>query len=121
MSRIRGRDTVPELKVRRFLHRRGFRYRLHVRALPSTPDLVLPRHRAVILVHGCFWHRHPGCRYAYVPKSRREFWASKFERTIERDRRDRQSLESLGWRVATVWECELDDDHLAELVHWLAT
>jgi DNA mismatch endonuclease, patch repair protein len=109
MSRIRGKDTTPELKVRSALHRAGLRFRLHRSDLPGTPDIVLPRHRTVVFVHGCFWHRHNGCKYAYTPKSRAEFWHEKFERTVERDREAVKALRELGWQVLTVWECETAD------------
>ncbi len=109
MSRIRGRDTKPELLVRSLLHRLGYRFRLHCRDLPGTPDIVLPKYRTVIFVHGCFWHRHPGCRYAYTPKSRVEFWKDKFTANVDRDARTRRALEQAGWQVLIVWECELRD------------
>lgn len=115
MSGIRGRDTKPELAVRRYLHSRGLRYRLHVRELPGRPDIVLPRHRTVVFVHGCFWHRHEGCRFAYTPKSRQEFWLPKLEGNAARDARDQQQLRDLGWRVEVVWECELRSDRLSAL------
>jgi DNA mismatch endonuclease (patch repair protein) len=88
------------------LHRMGLRFRLHPRDLPGSPDIVLPRHRVVVLVHGCFWHRHRSCRFAYSPKSRRAFWEDKFRENVERDRRVKRELRKLGWRVLTVWECE---------------
>lgn len=106
MRRIRGRDTQPELKVRRGLHRMGFRYRLHRKDLPGKPDIVLTRHRAVVFVHGCFWHRHDGCRMATTPASNVEFWKRKFAANVERDQRNRQALVAAGWRVLIVWECE---------------
>jgi DNA mismatch endonuclease (patch repair protein) len=108
MSRIRGRDTKPELAVRSVLHRLGYRFRLHVSDLPGRPDIVLPRHRTVVLVHGCFWHRHAGCRFCYVPKTRADFWRRKFEGNVERDRVVRRELRKIGWRVMVVWECEID-------------
>lgn len=120
MSGIRGKDTHPEVLLRRALHARGFRYRLHVRGLPGRPDLVLPKYGAVILVHGCFWHRHAGCRYATVPKTRAEFWNAKFRRNIERDRLDHRALLDAGWRVATVWECALRKDRRESTVEALA-
>ena len=107
MSRIRSRDTGPERAVRSMLHRMGYRFRLHRKDLPGKPDIVLPRYRAVVLVHGCFWHRHPGCRFAYVPKSRKAFWREKFADNVRRDKSVRKQLAALGWRVVTVWECEL--------------
>ena len=106
MSRISGRDTKPERVVRSILHRLGFRFRLHGRKLPGRPDVVLPRHRTVVLVHGCFWHRHPRCRFAYTPKSNSLFWLHKFEENVARDRRTATALRAQGWKVVTVWECE---------------
>ena len=107
MAGIRGRDTRPEIALRRALHARGLRYRLHDRKLPGTPDLVFRRFGAVCLVHGCFWHRHPGCRYATNPATRAEFWRAKFAENTERDHRNRRNLLDAGWRVATIWECAL--------------
>lgn len=107
MAAIRGRDTSAELQVRRMLHRLGYRFRLHRRDLPGTPDIVLPRYRTVIFVHGCFWHRHPGCRFTTHPRTRSEFWKEKFRQNIDRDRRQLVEIEALGWRVIVVWECEL--------------
>lgn len=110
MSRIRGKDTKPEKLLRSLLHRVGFRFRKNVSSLPGKPDVVLSRHRAVVLVHGCYWHRHPGCRFATTPRSNEEFWLEKFAGTVERDRRAEVALQALGWRVFTVWECELRQD-----------
>ena len=107
MSRIRDRDTKPEKVVRSALHRMGFRFRLHRRDLPGSPDIVLPKHGAVIFVHGCFWHRHARCRYAYTPKSRVEFWQRKFQQNVERDRRVQRELRRLGWKIIVVWECQV--------------
>ena len=107
MSRIRSRDTRPELCVRSLLHGLGYRFRVHRKDLPGNPDIVLPRHKLIIFVHGCFWHRHKGCRFAYTPKSRVEFWERKLGGNVERDIRVRKELRTLGWRVAVVWECEL--------------
>lgn len=109
MSRIRGKDTEPEKQVRSLLHGMGYRFRLHRKDLPGRPDIVLSKYKAVILVHGCFWHRHRGCKYAYKPKSRIEFWKEKFRQNIERDRRKTREMKKLGWRVIVVWECELED------------
>ncbi len=109
MSRIRAKNTKPELRVRSLLHRMGFRFRLHRRDLPGNPDIVLPKHRTAILVNGCFWHRHQGCRFAYTPKSNQEFWQSKFEKNVERDLLKDEQLRQLGWQVTTVWECETKD------------
>lgn len=107
MSRIRGRDTKPELLVRQYLHGRGLRYRLHAKHLPGKPDIVFPGLRTVIFVHGCFWHRHEGCRYFVVPKTRTEFWLTKIGRNVANDERQQNELRAAGWRVLTVWECEL--------------
>lgn len=118
MSRIRGKDSAPELAVRSLLHRQGFRFRLHQRSLPGTPDIVLPKYRSVLFVHGCFWHRHAGCKFAYTPKSRQDFWARKFRSNQERDARSASELELAGWRVLVVWECEVrDTKRLAERLH----
>ena len=105
MSRIKGRDTKPELLVRSTAHRLGLRFRLHDTRLPGKPDLVLPKHRTVIFVHGCFWHRH-GCKLASNPKSRQDYWLPKFERNVRRDAEHRATLEAAGWRVVVIWECE---------------
>ena len=107
MSRIRGRDTKPERAVRSILHRLGYRFRLHRTDLPGKPDIVLPCLRIVIFVHGCFWHRHEGCRFAYTPKTRTEFWLKKLESNVARDRQVETQLAELDWLVITVWECEL--------------
>ena len=106
MACIGPKDTGPELAVRSVLHGLGFRFRLHRRDLPGTPDITLPRLRTIILVHGCFWHRHPDCRFAYVPKSRIDFWLEKFAKNIARDRLVRQTLRRMGWKVLVIWECE---------------
>ena len=107
MSRIRGRDTKPELVVRSLLHRMGYRFRLCRRDLPGSPDIVLTRHSTVVFVHGCFWHRHKGCKGATTPKSNVDFWQDKFAANVERDKRNRRDLRRLGWKVVVVWECEL--------------
>jgi DNA mismatch endonuclease (patch repair protein) len=107
MAGIRGKHTRPEIALRRALHARGLRFRLHDRRLPGVPDIVLPKWRAVILVQGCFWHRHEGCRYASTPATRPEFWQRKFSETIARDERNTAGLREQGWRVAIVWECAL--------------
>lgn len=109
MSRVHSRDTIPERVVRSLVHRLGYRFRLHRRDLPGTPDLVFPSRRAIIFVHGCFWHRHQGCRKATVPSTRKEFWLQKFARTVNRDATVREALERAGWRVLIVWQCELRD------------
>ena len=107
MSGIRGKNTKPELALRRALHARGFRFRLHSGKVHGRPDLFLPKHRAAVFVHGCFWHRHEGCRYATVPATRSEFWRTKFDANVARDNAVRTRLVEGGWRVATVWECAL--------------
>lgn len=107
MSGIRGKDTKPELALRRALHARGFRFRLHSTKVCGRPDLVLPKYHAVVFVHGCFWHRHEGCRYTTSPSTRPEFWQAKFEANVNRDEAVRRKLLEDGWRVATVWECAL--------------
>lgn len=110
MSRIRGKNTKPELLLRSLLHRAGLRFRLHVPGLPGKPDIVLPKYRIVIFVHGCFWHRHEGCSNATMPKTRPQFWQEKFRRTVKRDQEKQAQLEDAGWTVLTVWECELKID-----------
>jgi len=117
MAAIRGTDTKPELRVRRALHAAGLRYRLHVRGLPGTPDLVFPSRRVVVFVHGCFWHQHPLCHNAKMPASRPEFWGPKLAANVERDRRQQRALKRLGWRVIVIWECQAKDlDKLRRLV-----
>lgn len=107
MSHVRGKDTAPELQVRSWLHALGYRFRLHRKDLPGRPDIVLARYRVAVFVHGCFWHQHPGCLKATLPKPNRERWAAKLARNVERDRENREALELAGWAVAIVWECEL--------------
>ena len=109
MARIRCRDTTPERAVRRALCQLGFRYRLHSGKLPGRPDIVIRRLRVVIFVHGCFWHRHPGCRLAYTPKSNVEFWQHKLQGNVARDARNHELLTGQGWRVVVIWECETRD------------
>ena len=118
MSGIRGANTQPELRVRRHLHAAGLRYRLHMRGLPGRPDLVLPRFRTAVFVHGCFWHQHPGCRFATRPGTNAEFWKAKFATNRERDQRKEAELRALGWRVEVVWECD-GDERLEGLVESL--
>jgi DNA mismatch endonuclease (patch repair protein) len=109
MGRIRGTNTKPELVVRRLAHRLGFRFRLHRRDLPGSPDLVFPGLQKVVFVHGCYWHRHPGCRKAYEPKSNVAFWAKKFAENVIRDERALADLRQQGWDSLVVWECEVGD------------
>ena len=126
MSRIRGKDTKPEILVRKGLHARGFRFRLQDRGLPGRPDIVLPKYGVAIMVNGCFWHGHKGCRYATRPKSNSEFWQAKIQRNKHRDEVTAAHLEALGWHVIVVWECELRrkaalEDRLNELVSEIRT
>lgn len=107
MARIRSSNTKPEIAVRRLLHARGLRFRLHRRDLPGKPDIVLPRHRLAIFVHGCFWHQHPGCRLASRPKTRTDYWMPKLSANVERDARAVSGLTDMGWRVETIWECDV--------------
>jgi DNA mismatch endonuclease, patch repair protein len=110
MSRIKGRDTLPEMRVRSVIHRLGFRFSLRRRDLPGRPDIVLTRHRIAIFVHGCFWHRHKNCRNSVLPKTRSEFWLAKLDGNVERDRRNVIALTELRWKVLTVWECEVENE-----------
>lgn len=107
MSRIRSKDTKPEMLVRKFLHAQGFRYRLHVKDLPGKPDIVLPKYKTVIFVHGCFWHGHEGCKYYVVPKTRTEWWLDKINSNIAKDDRSMNLLNDKGWKVTNIWECDL--------------
>ena len=107
MASIRGKNTQPELALRSALFAAGFRYRLHVRGLAGSPDLVFPQYRAALFVHGCFWHRHEGCRYTTIPRSNVDFWQLKFAGNVERDARNVAALKETGWRVGIAWECEL--------------
>lgn len=106
MARVRGKNTKPEIVVRRMLHAMGKRFRLFRRDLPGRPDIVLPRHDLAIFVHGCFWHRHEGCRLSSTPKTRIDFWTNKFATNVARDARNMEALRALGWRIGVVWECE---------------
>lgn len=123
MAGIRGKDTAPELALRHRLFQAGFRYRLHVRGMPGRPDLVFPRYRAAVFVHGCFWHQHEDCRYATTPASNAAFWQRKFAENRARDDRAATALMSAGWRVMTVWECELSSTRIVptceHLIKWL--
>lgn len=118
MARIRGKDTAPELRLRRLVHGMGFRYRLHGASLPGKPDLVFRRRGCVIFMHGCFWHRHPGCKLARIPKSRVSFWKSKLDANRARDIANKEQLVSEGWRVLVVWECQVrETDKVRRIVH----
>ncbi|MGB4334419.1 MAG: very short patch repair endonuclease [Chromatiaceae bacterium] len=117
MSRVRGKDTAPEMKLRRLIHGMGYRYRLHVGDLPGKPDLVFPSRHALIFMHGCFWHRHANCKLARLPKSKLDFWETKLEQNRQRDLGYRERLRAMGWRVLIVWECELHNlDHVSRVV-----
>lgn len=119
MSGIRGKDTQPEMLVRRFLHCKGLRYRLHDRSLPGAPDLVFTKYKVVVFVHGCYWHRHKGCKYATTPSSNVEFWKEKFADNVKRDRRVIAMLHQAGWRVIVLWECGLRKAEYSEMLEWL--
>jgi DNA mismatch endonuclease (patch repair protein) len=107
MSRIKGKDTKPEMLVRKFLHAQGFRYRLHVKDLPGKPDIVLPKHKTVIFVHGCFWHGHKNCKYYVIPKTRTDWWLEKINMNIANDKKAVKELKKMGWKVLNVWTCKL--------------
>lgn len=119
MSKIKGKNTKPEEKVRKYLFSQGFRFRKNDKRLPGTPDIVLPRYRTVIFVNGCFWHGHSGCKYFVWPKSNADFWKSKIEKNIIRDRIKEEELHALGWRVIVVWECELKSGRADESLEQL--
>lgn len=114
MSGIRGKNTKPEITARKFLHQKGLRFRLHAK-LPGSPDLTLPKYKTVVFVHGCFWHRHQGCRFSTTPKNNADFWLNKFAANVERDARATAQLEELGWRVLVIWECQLSLPELEQL------
>lgn len=119
MSRIKGKDTKPEMLVRKFLFSKGFRYRLHDKKLPGKPDIVLPKYKTVIFVHGCFWHGHIGCQYYIIPKTRTEWWTAKISGNIQRDTVNISKLAAIGWKVVVVYECNLRKDFLEETLNKL--
>ena len=119
MSRIRGKDTGIEVAVRKYLFSKGYRYRKNDARYPGKPDIVLPKYKTVIFIHGCFWHRHEGCRYATTPKTREEFWKSKFRKNVSNVRKHQEELESAGWKVLTIWECELKKDRFGDTMQHL--
>ncbi|HMJ46570.1 MAG TPA: DNA mismatch endonuclease Vsr [Ferruginibacter sp.] len=121
MSRIRHKDTKPEILVRRFLHSKGFRYKLHDKILPGKPDIVLPKYKTVIFVHGCFWHGHKGCKYYNVPKTRTEWWLNKINGNITNDKKTLKALKKLEWKVIEIWECELKPQIFDEIIKKLIT
>ena len=110
MSAIKSKNTKPEIKVRKVLHSMGYRFRLHSKDLPGSPDIVLPKYKTVIFVHGCFWHRHENCKYASTPKTRKEFWEKKFRENINRDNLNQANLSLKGWKIIIIWECQLKGD-----------
>ena len=117
MSQIKSSNTKPEIIVRSFLHNAGLRFRLHNKNLPGRPDIILKKYNMVIFVDGCFWHRHKGCKYCYTPKSRKKFWNDKFEKNIERDKVVNESYDSIDWKVIRIWECEINEERLHNLVN----
>ena len=119
MSRIKGKNTKPEMLVRRFLHAQGFRYRLHDKKLPGKPDVVLAKYRTVIFVHGCFWHGHAHCKYYVIPKTRTDWWLSKINGNIANDEKAILALKELGWKVINVWECQLKPTKIEETFNTL--
>ena len=117
MSRIRSKDTSPELRVRSLMHRAGYRYSLHVKTMPGAPDIVMRRYRTVVFVNGCFWHQHQGCRIASKPKTNTDYWQRKFKRTADRDRRTKAELQQDGWTVLVIWECQTrNEESLQDLL-----
>ena len=121
MSKIRSKDTKPEMLVRKFLHSKGFRYKLHAKDLPGKPDIVLPKYKTVIFVHGCFWHGHAGCRYFVIPKTRTEWWTEKINKNTNNDIAASKKLINLGWKVIDVWECELKKSSVIATLSQLLT
>ncbi len=119
MSRIKGKNTKPEMLVRRFLFANGFRYRLNVKTLPGKPDMVLPKYKTAIFINGCFWHGHKGCKYFVVPKTRTEWWLTKIKATQKRDREAEIQLNVLGWKVITLWECQLKNKSIDRTLNYL--
>jgi DNA mismatch endonuclease (patch repair protein) len=120
MSRIKGKDTKPEMLVRKFLFSRGFRYRLHDKKKPGKPDIVLPKYKAVIFVHGCFWHGHQSCKYFVVPKTRTDWWLEKIGRNIANDEKAVAALKEKGWNVIVIWECELKTNNFSGILEQVA-
>ncbi len=119
MSQVKGKDTKPEMLIRKYLFAKGFRYRLHVKALPGKPDIVLPKYKTVVMVHGCFWHGHEGCRYFVVPKTRTEWWLEKINATKVRDVENEEKLRAAGWEVIVIFECELKVEKRGETLRIL--
>jgi DNA mismatch endonuclease, patch repair protein len=121
MSQIKGKDTKPEMVVRRFLHAHGFRYKVHDITLPGKPDIVLPKYKTVIFIHGCFWHGHKGCKYFVVPKTRTEFWLNKINGNMANDAKAIKALEANGWKIITIWECQLKPSAVEQTLQNLLT
>lgn len=121
MSMIRGKNTKPEIVVRKFLFSKGYRYKIHVNKLPGKPDIVLSKFKVVIFIHGCFWHKHDGCKYSAIPKTRTDWWMNKLNATVTRDHINQQKLSESGWNVITIWECELKPSILSTTLDQLLT
>ncbi|HEY8782276.1 MAG TPA: DNA mismatch endonuclease Vsr [Mucilaginibacter sp.] len=117
MSRIRSKDTKPELFVRRFLHKNGFRYKLHVKELPGKPDIVMPKYKTIIFIHGCFWHGHGGCKYFTIPKTNTDYWTNKIQTNINNYEQAKEQLFKAGWKIITIWECDLKNNIAAQTLH----
>ena len=114
MSAIKSKNTKPEITLRKLLHSMGYRFRLHRKDLPGSPDIVLPKYKTVIFVHGCFWHRHENCKYATTPKTRKEFWESKFKANVKRDKEIQEKIKNIGWQSVVVWECEIKNEKIKD-------
>ena len=114
MSAIKSKNTKPEITVRKLLHSMGYRFRLHKKDLPGSPDIVLPKYKTVIFVHGCFWHRHENCKYASIPKTRKEFWESKFKANVKRDLEIQEKIKNIGWQSVVIWECEIKNEKIKD-------
>jgi DNA mismatch endonuclease (patch repair protein) len=119
MSRIKGKDTKPEILVRKFLFFKGLRYRLHQKNLPGKPDIVIPQHKVIVFIHGCFWHGHKGCKYFVPPKTRTEWWVNKINETTKKDAENILKLKKLGWKIIIVWECSLKSDKIKKVLESL--
>ena len=109
MSAIKSKNTKPEIAVRKLLHSLGYRFRIHKKNLPGSPDIILPKYKTVIFVHGCFWHRHENCKYASTPKTRKEFWENKFKANVKRDLDIQEKIKNIGWKYVVIWECEINN------------
>lgn len=120
MSQIKNKDTKIEVMVRKYLFAQGFRFRKNDKRFPGKPDVILPKYKTAIFINGCFWHRHEGCKYATVPKTRTEYWLEKFNRNVSNDNKHRQELEAMGWRVITIWECELKKNRFEDTMRQVA-